>query len=459
MMKNKIKTLALGAATTAAFGLTAHAQSSDALIDKLVDKGILTVKEANDLREESDKGFTTAFQTKTGMPDWVTGYKLSGDFRGRLDGQYADEMGPVANAGQISQQSFVNRYRLRYRVRVGLAVSMKDDLEVGLRLGSGDSGNPLSNNQTLNGNASKKNLYVDAAYGRWTPIHSGDWNVMTTIGKMDQPFLITPMVFDSDYTPEGAAGQVVYKFNDRQSVKFIGGAFVIDEAQYSGQDPFLTGGQMIWDASWSPKLDTSLGLGAFNLLNKQNLATTKYSSSNTGNSRDNTGLLIHNYDPIVGDASVTYKLDSFPFYTGVFPIKFAAEFMENPGATSQNQGWWAGVTFGKSGTKKTWDISYRYERLEADAWYDQLVDDDNAAFYGATPSTLGTGYPYNNPSSKGGFMGGTNVKGHLVKFNYSLTDSFTISFTAYLNSLILPVTGVSQSSDAVHIMGDLMWKF
>lgn len=40
-----------------ALGTTAHAQSADALIDKLVEKGVLTVKEANELREEADKGF------------------------------------------------------------------------------------------------------------------------------------------------------------------------------------------------------------------------------------------------------------------------------------------------------------------------------------------------------------------------------------------------------------------
>ena len=43
------------------------AQSVDALLDKLVDKGILTVKEANELKAESDKDFTKAYQVKSGM--------------------------------------------------------------------------------------------------------------------------------------------------------------------------------------------------------------------------------------------------------------------------------------------------------------------------------------------------------------------------------------------------------
>ena len=54
--------------------------------------------------------------------------------------------------------------------------------------------------------------------------------------------------------------------------------------------------------------------------------------------------------------------------------------------------------------------------------------------------------------------GGTDIQGHLVKFNYSIFDSLTFSFTAYINDLINnPVP--RQKTDAIHAMADLMWKF
>jgi ABC-type phosphate/phosphonate transport system substrate-binding protein len=87
-MKNKLKILAITAAAFAALGTTAQAQSADALIDKLVDKGILTTKEAQELRDEADKNFATAFASKTGMADWVTAVKFNGDLRMRYDGIY-----------------------------------------------------------------------------------------------------------------------------------------------------------------------------------------------------------------------------------------------------------------------------------------------------------------------------------------------------------------------------------
>jgi hypothetical protein len=185
-----------------------------------------------------------------------------------------------------------------------------------------------------------------------------------------------------------------------------------------------------------------------------NLSTANVPYVNQGNTRNAGGFLVNDYAPIIGDASVTYKLDSFPFYTGVFPIKVAGEFVNNVGrvkASGNNQGYWAGVTFGKSGTKHTWDISYRYEYLESDAVYDQLADDDNGAYYQNAPIGGAIGY-----------FGGTNVKGHLIKANYSFTDSLTFTFTFFLNELINNklVGGVSEpNNSAMHLMADMTWKF
>jgi hypothetical protein len=440
-----------GAAALMALTPQTHAQSSvDSLLNKLEQKGILSVDEAKELKAEnatnSVSDFNKALGAKFPMPDWVTGYKLSGDFRGRYDDVSTD-------IGAFSGHD--NNIRLRYRLRVGLTVNMKDDLQVGFRLGTDDNGkgadtttgNPLSNNSTLQGNGSKKPVWIDAAYGKWTPINDGTWMVAGTIGKMDMPFQASGMVFDPDYTPEGAALQATYKINGQHSLALNGAAFVIDQTTSRG--PFLYGAQAIWNANWTPKLGTSAGIAGYDIANEANFTTAgpyPY-DSNLGNTivGGTTGTFAYHYNPIVASGSVTYMLDSFPLYPGAFPIKLAGEFMDNPAAGSNNEGWWGGVTLGKSGKRGAWDISYRYQRLEANAWWDQIVDDDNIA---VLPTTLKAGTA----------AGGTNIKGHLVKFNYSIFDSLTFSFTAYINDLINnPVPGAK--TDAVHAMADLMWKF
>ena len=142
-----------------------------------------------------------------------------------------------------------------------------------------------------------------------------------------------------------------------------------------------------------------------------------------------------------------------PFYAGAFPVKVAGEFMNNPGAPRDNNGYWVGVTLGKSGTKKTWDLTYRYEYLEADAWYDQLTDDDFGAFY---QNKINGGI-----SGANGYVGGTNIKGHLIKANYSFTDSLTFTASCFIDELINnKVSGqLEPNSNAIHFMADMMWKF
>lgn len=469
MRKSKTTTkLAFFAGATALVALSpqAQAQSADALIDKLVDKGILTVDEAKDLRDEADKNFNTAFQTKTGMPDWVTGYKISGSVRGRYE-QFSGD-----------NQAMIDRTRLRYRLLFGVTVNMLDNMEAGFRLGSGDAkgsgGNPLSQSSTFTGNWSDKNIYIDTAYGKWTAINSGGWLLSTTVGKMENPFNFTYMVFDPDLTPEGAVLQGGYTFNDKQNIACTGGAFVLQELAASTHDPFLWGGQIQWNSKWTEKWSSSLGVGAFAIVSPEQLTAANALTINQGNTRyqynqavpggtTTVTALRYGYTPIIADASVTYTLESFPLYTGTFPIKLSGEAMNNPSAPKDNNGYWVGVTFGKSGTKKTWDISYRYEYLGADAWYDQLTDDDNGAYY--VPDNLGssTSFYNGNHIASSGWYGGTNIKGHLVKFNYSFTDSLTFTVSAYLSDLItLPnqtVPAVNLNSTAIHMMADLMWKF
>ena len=172
MMKPTTK-LALAAASALAASVvapsSASAQSVDTLLDKLVEKGVLTTKEAQVLREESDKDFTRAYQSKSGLPDWVTSLRLGGDVRLRYDGIYQDPP-----AGTLP--TFTDRNRIRYRLRVGVTATMQDDFEVGMRLTSAENkaaagatpaGDPISGNDTMTGNGSKKLVWIDLAYAKF----------------------------------------------------------------------------------------------------------------------------------------------------------------------------------------------------------------------------------------------------------------------------------------------------
>jgi hypothetical protein len=437
-MKNKVlKWSTAGALASIALGTSVQGQSADALIDKLVEKGILTVKEANELREETDKGFTQAYQVKSGMPDWVTSFKINGDFRGRFEDFFADN------------PAFVDRTRFRYRLRFGAVATIKDDFEVGFRFTSSEAtgggsfgGDPISGNTTLTGNASKKFVYIDQAYAKWSALHTPDWNGSLTVGKMESPFGFSDMVFDPDYTPEGAAAQVGYSVNDRHSLKLVTGGFLLREIGGSSSDAWMFGSQARWDATWQKKLSSSLGLAILSIANPDNLGnniaagTSTVPNQNLGNTRNPAGNLFYDFNPIVADASVTFTVDSFPLYTGAFPIKVGGEYMNNAAASGDHRGYSLGATLGKAGKKKTYELSYTYKYLGADAWYEEIVDSDFGAFYQTAQPNSGAG---------AGYAAGTNTKGHIVKLSYSPSDALTLTAKWFRTELIRPVPADSDS--------------
>lgn len=435
-------------------------QPMDALLDKMVEKGLLTSKEAGDLKQENQGDLAKNANANPNFPDWVTGWKFSGDFRGRYEQNGAEST------------DYHARDRYRYRLRLGLTLNLVDDFDLGFRLASGNpqftptgtlvGGAPITANQDLNSLSSRKFLWIDAAFARWNAIHTDDWKVTATIGKHDNPFQLSNMIYDYDIVPEGASLQVSYRLNEQHSLKTIGGLFVLDEINQAAagaaagtappsHDPFIYGGQFLLESKWNKKFETTLGLAVFDIVNKDALSAKVQPFYNSGNTRDANGFLLYNFNPIIASASATYKLDSFPLYTGTFPVKLAGEFMHNPGAPTQNDAYRAGLTLGKAGKKNTWEINYRYQRLEADAWFDAMVDDDNGAYYATgNPQLAGTG-------KANGWFGGTNVKGHLIQATYSLTDFLNFTFTYYMNDLIIeaPV----QPSSANHFMADLNWRF
>jgi hypothetical protein len=87
--------------------------------------------------------------------------------------------------------------------------------------------------------------------------------------------------------------------------------------------------------------------------------------------------------------------------------------------------------FGKSGKRGTWEFSYAYKWLGANAWYEELVDDDFGAVYQKPSPAYG---PLVGKLS--GYYTGTNVKGHIFRFAYSPADALTLSAKFFLTELI-----------------------
>ncbi|MGH8244893.1 MAG: putative porin, partial [Gammaproteobacteria bacterium] len=414
MKQTKLKwsSLALGAVASAACVTTGQAQSVDALLDKLVDKGVLTTKEAQELRAEADKDFTRAYASKSGMPEWVTALKLNGDVRLRFEGIHSfDNVSP-------------DRNRFRYRVRPGITATLLDNFEVGVRLTSSEpsgsfGGDPVSGNTSFSDGGSKKFVYLDLVYAKWQAVNNKQWSAVFTGGKMENPLLFPGThQFDRDYTPEGFGQEITHRINDFHSVKLTGLEAMLDEVDNSGKDPALIAGQLRWNAKWDENqvLSSTLGCAFMSILNREGLATLNVPNQGRGNTRDAAGNLAYGFNAWVADAGITYTFDKAALYNGRLPVTISGDYLYNPSAPNDNLAWSAGLTVGKAGKRKTWQLDYRYTHLEADAWYEEFVESDFGAYYVTAP-----------PGGNTSYRSGTNVEGFWFKFSVSPSDSVTLS--------------------------------
>jgi hypothetical protein len=178
---------------------------------------------------------------------------------------------------------------------------------------------------------------------------------------------------------------------------------------------------------------------------------------NVGNTRVASTKLAYNMAPVIADASLTYNLESAPLYEGAFPIRIGGEFMYNTGSnpSADNRGWNAGITFGKAGKRKTWELSYSYKWLGANAWWEELVDSDFGAYWKSPEANSG--------KTSADYYAGTNVKGHILKLSYSPYDFLTLSAKWFATSLIsgrdMTNPGVPGSTDMNRLQFDATLKF
>jgi polyhydroxyalkanoate synthesis regulator phasin len=277
-LKNKLAAILPGTALCLALATTATAQvSADAIMDRLVAKGVLTQDEATELRKEAE---TNNAETMNGeglkfkLSSAIKSMEFYGDLRMRYENRSA-QLGP--EAGQYAgAYDVANRWR--YAIRLGVRGDLTDDFYYGLRLETGQNerstwntfGNASGGQSPYYGPFSKANnysMYVGLAYLGW---HPTSW-LDLSVGRVPQPLYTTPMVWDSDYTPEGAVEKIKltygpvdyfatlsqYVYQDgtpANSAEIEGGETASFLGDYSDHDAYL----LAWQVGGIYRLDTNI---------------------------------------------------------------------------------------------------------------------------------------------------------------------------------------------------------
>jgi len=284
------------------------------------------------------------------------------------------------------------RYRHRIRARAGLVGTISESFEAEIQVGTGEAGDPVSNNQTMTEAFSSKPLWLSLAYFHWHPTGWID-EVHLTGGKIKNPFVTvgeSELLWDPDLHPEGMALNLAHDFGVVQPIA-TGGAFFVEERRQD-DDAWLFGAQLSLRFHFvEDKLFFHLGGGYYNYTGIQGHEVLWDPTDSFGNSA-------HPSDPAVEDSPLIYE-DDYDVFEGfaeiggeIGPVPWAVfgSIAYNIALEDDNLGWLAGVLVGE--TKETLDLyaRYIYRQVQSDYTFALFTDSD---FKGG--GTDGTGHEWN----------------------------------------------------------------
>ncbi|GLU35586.1 putative porin [Trinickia caryophylli] len=186
------------------------------------------------------------------FPDWVSRIRISGDIRVRdeyhfysprnatgvtdfaaINAGSAYDVNPNTNLGlPPTLNTTENRNNLlRVRARLGVTAQIAETLAAGMQLASGNDNGPVSTTSTLGGGFSKKNIWLNQAYIRYTPT---PW-LNVTAGRFDNPFFSSDLVYSNDLEFDGIAATARRALPSAPELTLFGtlGVFPI---QYTGEN-------------------------------------------------------------------------------------------------------------------------------------------------------------------------------------------------------------------------------
>jgi polyhydroxyalkanoate synthesis regulator phasin len=401
--------------TALAFGLLigmgssgpAQAGEIDILVDKLVEKGVISPVEAqivvDETKHEVSKEIAEA-KHKT-LPKWLQTFKLKGDLRLRYQNERRKGS---ANSGE-------GLHRGRIRFRLGGEAKVTDKVKVGFRFATGSLADPRSTNQTMDDTFEKRSFNLDMAYAQWD---FADW--LTFVGgKMPLKKMVwapSDLVWDTDITPEGVAANLTHTFHPQFDVFFNSGVYFMDFDRNTtnfGRHPNMWVLQP--GAIWTPMDGVTVKGGLAYYYTAKVKDHTLANSSGTNSTVNNELAFKHNSVNPAVEIGIKKPFDAFnlPDYANVPYLAGFGEYIHNTDPSDDDDGFLVGAKIGHKKVKKKgqWQAKYNYRRLERDAFLDTFPDSD-------------------------AYGGLTHIRGHEVALKYAFKKNWILGLDYYRTKVI-----------------------
>lgn len=454
--------------------LPARAGEIDVLVNKLVEKGIISPADAQIIMDESRMQVSKEVSQGKSLsaPEWTQRIKWGGDVRFRTQGDWAKNN--TANSGNNGIEN--QRIRQRVRGRFWMDGKVNDFTYAGVRFaGGGDSRNStndtLGNTTSLTGGLEnyfrKAPVMFDQYWIRFeapselTRSYGQFFNdAKFWCGRIPIPYYYSELVWDSDINPSGMAFQYEspdLKFGPLPAINAYGniGIFWLDESQDSNTDPMLYGYQVgLKTEPFGPLAsEINVGIAWYDFANMAGKTpngagtNSRWQVSEAGPASTLLGKDRYEYNTF----DLIMTVDNSKIGDIDFPHGFYMDYIYNPSAPSENKGALLGGYIGKKKPKNPgeWKARLEWRYIERDSIPDFMPDSD---FYG-----FGTYAAGNNQNTNGRpAEGGTNGKGINTAFEYQLLKNTTLNIEYYW---MKPIKSWDKQSPWNELQVDCITKF
>ena len=305
---------------------------------------------------------TSSTAQSTRPSPWYERIQFGGDFRSRYEGFYQDGRN--------------TRHRGRLRLRLRIDSDINDDTHLQIQVASGDTGTPVSTNQTFTGFFRPKPFNLDRANIAYNP--SGASALTLAAGKFGFPMTRTQMLWDDDLNFEGGYEQVAWRASDVVGVKLVALQTAVNEVK-SDRDSYMLGGYgEVRLAVGDHSLQFSMADYKFGNVDQVAVghATGTLSSILTNQVEvDAAGNIIG----LASDFNMVDVIAQAEFDTGRtdYPLRLLADVVRNTRAASDlDTGMWFEAEYGGSRAQHSYTLGYTYGRIQQDAVLSAFVFSD-----------------------------------------------------------------------------------
>ena len=299
----------------------------------------------------------------------------------------------------IERDDTDNKYRNRYRLRLGTKVDLMDNLqfEVGMRSGFA---NPTSGNQTFHDDQPLSDYFLQSFRFNILDLAYKFDNSMVKVGRqsymMYRP-IKSQLVWDNDVSMNG----INYQYNDDTKIITLGvNQPTLEESSMAQDNVNLFLAQYVHKTKLG---DTKLNLGAGVYYYDGLKGNTTLFGKDKGNTVVD-GVYTNDYNIVEGFAEVQFK-----DILGM-PFKIAASVAYNAAADDNNLGYDVAFQLGKAKHVGNWQVKYSYTDIEEDAVFAAYSDSDN-------------------------FGGGTAARGHAIRAKYKMGKNLYLAGNFFFNEL------------------------